>query len=400
MLSNYRRVLATPGSLLFSATGLVARLPISMLGIGIVLLVSSSTGSYAVAGRVAAAYVVANAIFSIIQGRLVDTFGQARVLPVGASAFAVGLGLLMAGVQLDWPRWLVFVAAFVAGASLPPVGACIRARWRHVLDEPGQVHTAFALEAVVDEAVFITGPVVVALLATLVHPLAGLLVALLVGTWGPWFLATQRATEPPSRRGVATRTQAPMPWVAVAALTLVMMCLGTLFGAAEVVTIAFTEERDATSWSGPLLAVWALGSLVAGVVVGAVHWRRGPADRLVVGAAGMAAAMCVLPYVSSLPGMVLALLVGGLAISPTLIAGMSLAEQVSPPSRLTESLGLLHTGMAAGVALGAAAGGAVIDASGASAAYWVPAVGGLAAVLFAGLTRLAVRTPARVEVST
>ena len=116
VFTNYRRVLATPGALRFSMTGLVARLPIAMLGIGIVLLVSSATGSYATAGRVSAVYVVANAVFAIVQGRLVDSFGQSKVLPVGALAYAVGLVVLMVAVESDWPMAITYAAAFVSGA--------------------------------------------------------------------------------------------------------------------------------------------------------------------------------------------------------------------------------------------------------------------------------------------
>src|SRR4051812_40986623 len=104
LLSSYRRVLATPGALLFSAAGLVGRLPISMAGLGIVLLVEAGTGSYGVAGAVAATYTVANAACAIVQGRFVDGWGQARVLSVLALAFGVGVLLLVVAVEADWPR--------------------------------------------------------------------------------------------------------------------------------------------------------------------------------------------------------------------------------------------------------------------------------------------------------
>src|SRR5688572_22613189 len=81
MLSSYRRILAVPGALLFSATGLVARLPLSMESLGIVLLVVAETGSYGLAGSLAAATTIANAIASIVQGRYLDRLGQPRVLP-------------------------------------------------------------------------------------------------------------------------------------------------------------------------------------------------------------------------------------------------------------------------------------------------------------------------------
>ena len=182
-----------------------------------------------------------------------------------------------------------------------------------------------------------------------------------------------------------------MPWAAVVGLTGVMLALGALFGSAQVVTIAFTEELGVKVWSGPLLAVWALGSLLAGVVTGAIHWRRTTSDRLVLGAVGMAATMCILPFVPNVPVMAGVLLLGGFTISPTLIAAMSQIEQTAPSARLTEALGVLHTGLAAGVALGAAAAGAAVDARGASAAYAVSAVGGMVAVVFALITRWQVR---------
>ena len=79
MIENYRRILSVPGGLRFSASGLVARLPISMVGLGIVLLVEAATDSYGLAGAISAVYVAAGAAFAIVQGRLLDRLGQAPV---------------------------------------------------------------------------------------------------------------------------------------------------------------------------------------------------------------------------------------------------------------------------------------------------------------------------------
>src|SRR6187431_2939349 len=99
MLTSYRRILVQPGTLRFSMIGLVARLPISMVGLGIVLLVSAATDSYGVAGAVSAAYMLSNAGFAILQGRLLDRLGQRRVLTVASLAFGVGTSVLVASVQ-------------------------------------------------------------------------------------------------------------------------------------------------------------------------------------------------------------------------------------------------------------------------------------------------------------
>lgn len=392
MLSPYRRVLAEPGALLFSATGFVARLPMSMVGLGIVLLVSDATGSYGLAGSVAAAYIVANAGLSIVVGRLVDRLGQSRVLPIATGLFSVSLALTAWSVEADWPRATTYFLAAVAGAALPPVGACIRARWSHVLDDPGRVQTAFALEAVVDESVFILGPIVVTVLATWWHPVAGLAAAVLAGLAGTLFLAAQRSTEPPQHprqvRPADDQVGGPsaMPWALVATLTGILFALGMVFGGAEVATVAFADEKDARQLAGPLLALWALGSLLSGVLTGLIPWRRPPASRVRWGVLALGLTIVPLTVISSMPLLGLALFLGGFAISPTMISALALIEQSVPRGRLTESMAVLHTGLAAGIAPGATLTGVVVDASGAAAAYAVPAAAGLAGALLAFAT--------------
>ncbi len=384
MLSTYRRILAVPGAALFSSTALVARLPISMMSLGIVLLVESATDSYGLAGSVAAAYLLANGGFAILQGRLIDRLGQARVLRTAIAVFAGALGLFMWSVQADWPIALAYLLAVVSGASLPSVGSCVRARWSRALTSPNDLQTAFALEAVADETVYMVGPILVTVLATVVHPLAGLTSALVFGLAGTLAFAAQRRTEPPAHpRGSTPGPRPGMPWRTVIPLGLVSAALGTLFGAAEVSTVAFAEEQGNQGYAGLLLALWAAGSLIAGLLTGAVHWRRGPDLRVRWGALGMMAAMVPLGFIGSVPLMGLALFVAGFAIAPTLIATMSLTEKVVPPARLTEGMAIMQTGVVAGVAPGATIAGVVIDAGGASPAYLVAAAAGLVAALAA-----------------
>ncbi|NYD41604.1 MFS transporter [Nocardioides panaciterrulae] len=384
MLTSYSRVLSRPGTLRFSATGLVARLPISMVGLGIVLLVSARTGSYAVAGAVSAAYMVLNAGLAIVQGRLLDTLGQARVLAVAAAVFGLSLALLVWTLVAGWPILATYVCAGLAGGTLPQIGSAVRARWSHVLDDTRDVQTAFAIEAVVDEAVFMLGPVVVTVLAAAIDPVAGLAVAVLACVGGTLALCAQRGTEPPARgprRSTGPRVR--MPWATVAPLAVVSAALGTLFGAAEVTTVAFASERGAPGWAGVLLALWALGSLLAGLLTGAITWRRGADLRVRWGAFAMFCAMVPLHFVGSVPVMGMVLLLDGFAIAPTLIATMSLIEAAVPAGRLNEGMAIVQTGLVAGVAPGAALAGVVVDAHGASAAYLVSAGAGLLAALAA-----------------
>ncbi len=387
MLDSYREVLARPGALAFSAAALVARLPMSMVGLGIVLLVQERTGSYALAGAVSAAFVLAEAAFAVLHGRLVDTYGQARVLPLAISIFGAGLTMMMLTVERGDPIALTYASAALAGASLPQVGASVRTRWSHLLDEPRQVQTAFALEAVLDEVVFVVGPVLVTMLATNWHPLAGLATAVLSGLIGTLAFAAQRKTEPPARRRREKSSRDPMPWRLVLPLAAVCLTLGTLFGAAEVTTVAFAEEKGMRWAAGWLLAAWSLGSLVAGLVVGAVVWRSSVDLRLRWGAAAMALAMAPLMFIESVPLMAVVLMIGGLAIAPTMISAMTMTEQGVPASRLTEGIAILHTGIVAGVAPGAGIAGFVVDHSGASAAYGVALSAGVLSALLAQVAR-------------
>lgn len=389
MFATYGRILGHPGTALFSATGLVARLPISMVGLGIIFLVEAQSGSYGLAGAVSAVTLLANAGFAILQARWTDRLGQSRVLPVAITVWGIALVGLMSSVEQEWPLAVTFILAAVTGAALPAVGSCVRARWAHALDDSDLRQTAFALEAVADETVFMTGPIIVTLLATAVHPVAGLGAALVAGVVGTYLLSGQHGTEPPPHPRVVDRRARPrMPWATVVPLSVVCLALGTLFGAAEVTTVAFSDEQGAKAYAGVLLAVWAAGSLIAGAITGVLVWRRTVLQRLRRGAAAMAVAMLPLFLIESMWVMGAVLFVAGFAIAPTLIAAISLAEASVPPARLTEGLAFLQTGLVAGVAPGAAVAGIVVDARGASAAFLVSVGGGVVAVVAALLTRV------------
>lgn len=399
MLTTYRRVLALPGALAFSASGLVARLPISMVSLGIVLLVSTRTGSYSLAGTVSAAFVLANAVFAVIQGRLADRLGQRRLLPAGVLLFSVALALMMAAVEWRWGAVAATGLAALAGAAQPQVGSMVRARWSYVVPERSMIQTAFALEAVVDEAVFMVGPTVVTLLATAVHPLAGLTAALLAGLAGSAALVVQRRTEPPPHpRHPDRRVRPRLPWRTLGPLAVAAAAVGALFGSTEVATVAFSEDLGAKAVSGPLLAVWALGSLLSGVVTGAVGWRLANPVRFRRGTVALALSMLPLPFVTGFAVLAAVMFVAGFAISPTLIALTAWVEEAVPQARLTEGMAIVHTGMAGGIAPGAIVAGTVIDHVGAGASYWVPVTAGALGVVsaYAARRRGAVTAPAAV----
>ncbi|SDS18935.1 Predicted arabinose efflux permease, MFS family [Nocardioides scoriae] len=395
MLTSYRRVFAHPGAAAFSATGLVARLPISMMTLGIVLLVSALTGSYALAGQVSAAYVVGNALFAVPHGRLADRFGQRRVLRVDTVVFGLASSLTVVAVSADWSLPWPHLLALLAGMSVPQVGTMVRARWAHLLTDDQERHTAFSVEGVADEVVFVTGPALVTLLATSFAPQSGLVVAIVAGTVGSLALAAQRRTEPPPHRPVAGTTRPPMPWLLLVPLALGAVALGSLFGALEVATVALAEDEGTKAVAGLMLAAFSLGSLVAGVVAGATPTRRPPLTRARIGMTVLAVGTVALPLLPGLLLVTVALFLTGLALAPTLISLFSLIEAAVPAARLNEAMGVVQTGVGAGIAPGAWGAGVVADAAGGSTAFWVCTV----SAVLAAVSGLAVRTPADTRTS-
>jgi MFS family permease len=393
--SPYRRVLSTPGALAFSATGLVARLPISMITLGIVVLVSTRTGSYGVAGGISAAYVAATAIGAVPLARYVDRLGQGRVLGAAVTFSVTALVALIAAVELGWSSPWPHVFAVLSGATMPNVGAAVRARWSHAVADRSLLDTAFAVEAVNDEVVFILGPTLVTLLATAVHPMAGLGTAGVAALVGTWALVAQRRTEPPSRSAAEAQavTAAPMPWAQLLPLVAGAVMLGVVFGGTEVAVVAFADERGTPRAAGLLLAAWALGSLISGVVSGHLTYRRDAATRYRLGTLALALLMVPLPFLGGVGLLGLFLFLAGFAISPTMIAAVSWVEAVVPSTRLNEGMTVFSTGLIAGVAPGAAVVGTVVDAHGASTSFWVGAAAGLVGA-GAGLLARRTRRPA------
>lgn len=392
MLASYRRVFAHPGSLAFSATGIVARLPIAMMTLGIVILVSTLSGSYALAGQVSAAYVIGNAVVAIPHGRLADRFGQTVVLYVDTMLFALATGLLIRAATQEWSSPWPHLLAALSGAAMPQVGSMVRARWAHLVAED-QRHTAFAVEAVGDEVVFVAGPSLVTFLSTLYAPQTGLLVALVVGTLGTLLLALQPRTAPPAHASV-DRAPDPLPWRSLLPIAVAAIALGTLFGALEVATVAVAEHGHHKSASGLLLAIFSLGSMAAGLVSGAIHWKTSDLLRFRYGVAILASAMLLLPFLDRLVVLGGVLFLVGLALAPTLIAVVSLLEASTPRSRLTEAMAFFQTGLSAGLAPGAYLAGLLADELHDARTYWVCVGAGLLTLLASLTCR---PTPARAE---
>jgi MFS family permease len=393
VLAPYRSILGVPGALAFSSTGLLARLEMAMISLGSVLLVQRETGSYALGGAVAATFGLSSAVLSPWEARLIDRYGQRRVLRLAAPVHAVMVvGIVLAAV-LAAPPALLFVAAALAGATAMPVGGMVRARWALLVGGSHRLHTAFTFESVLDEVVFIVGPIVVALLATLVHPAVGLVLAAATALAGQYLLAMQRRTEP----RVASAAEhaehgrgSVLGMRGMVVLALVFLAAGSVFGSAEVTVAAVTRAAGVPAAAGLVLSLWAAGSMLSGLVYGAVRWRSRTDRRFLAAVVLFAALTAPMLLPLGVPGLAAVFLLAGVAIAPVLATGATLVEALVPSGRLTEGLAWTGTALSLTYALSAALAGVLIDEVGPSAGFLVPTVSAVlaAVVVLLGAARL------------
>ncbi|GAA2958532.1 MFS transporter [Streptomyces enissocaesilis] len=389
-LSPYRRLFATPGARAFTAGNLLARLPMGMFSVSAVMMIAGSRGSYALAGAVTAVGLGVTALVAPWTARLVDRYGQARVaVPATAVAVLGSLALLFC-VRHGAPDWTLF-AAYAATATTPNTGGMSRARWAHLhRDDPAARHTANSFEQAADELCFMLGPVAAAFLCSAVFPEAGTLTGAVLLMTGVLVFAAQRATEPPVVPRART-VRSPLRLPGVPALLAVFFATGVVFGSMEIVTLAFADGLGHGAAAGPVLALQAVGSCVAGLLYGSARPAADPHRRLLVCVVAMTALMSLPPLAASTGSLVTvagALLLAGAATAPTMVTGMSLVQRVLPEGQLNEGMTLAVTAILGGIAAGSATGGRLAEHLSPASAYLTPvAAAGLAAVLCVALRR-------------
>jgi MFS family permease len=393
--SAYREVLRVKGAAAFCVTGGLARLPQAMVGLGSVLLLTGLHRSFTLAGLVAGAVALAQGVASPIVSRVVDQRGQRLILLPLLLVHVTVLGLLVLAAQQRAPATLLIGLGVSAGLSMPQFGACARARWTVVLGDDPRMHTALSIESLIDEAVFIIGPVTVAALATTVAPSAGVLAAqVIVLGFGLAFLSQRGSEPPPHPAPPGDATAHAIRHRGLVVIVGVFLAIGVLFGLIEVGIAALAREHGHPGAAGPMLGLWATGSLGSGVAYGAIRWRTSSARRLRHGAWAMAAGSMLIAAASAgLGAATAALVIAGLANAPTLITGNTLVRSVVPARALTEAYTWLGVSVFAGIAIGSAAGGALVDQFGAGTALWASVAAGAAAGAVATIGRQALHPP-------
>lgn len=374
MPSPFRDVLASPGAMAFSVAGMFARFPIAMLSLGIVVMLSYTSGSYSLAGFVAAVAMIARAVVSPALARWVDRLGQRRVMAPVVIVHCIAVPGLIAAALAGLPLWLLFVFAIIAGATVGSVGSLVRARWVQVTNSQASLRTAFSWEAIVDEMVFMVGPIVVTTLGARLHPAAGLLAALVAVGIGSAFFYRQTSTEPAPQPNTPHGGSSVLRTAAILVAVIMFVFLGAGMGAVDVVVVAYTNEQGKAAMGGALLAILAFGSLLAGFMYGSVRWRSTDGQRLLATIALLALMTIGLPVSGNIYILAIVLFFTGTTIAPTIIGGNAVVQAAAMPEQLTEALTWISTALSIGISVGSAAAGQATDQFGAQTAFLVVTV--------------------------
>jgi MFS family permease len=360
-LTRYLDVLRTPGVgrlALFTAVG---RMPFAIVGLSIVLLMRREAYGYGDIGVTLAAESVAIALTGAFVGRLADRTGRSRVIMVlGVATTALLAGETIA-ILANAPVAVLAAGAALQGGTIPPISASMRSLWVNLVPEE-RVESAYAFDAVQLELVFVVGPLIAAGIATALTPAVGLflcaalyLLASVGFATAPIVRAALPEESPPRSRAGALASPGIRTLAAVGLLTAIS------FGAIEVALPAFTESEGSRAAAGPLITMWALGSVLGGLWYGSVGWRAPLERRLLILLALLVLGAAPLAFAESIAVMAVLLVPTGLALAPVATTEYALIGRLAPVGMSTEAYSWQIVATAVGFGLGSAIAGVLVE---------------------------------------
>ncbi|MGW7315882.1 MFS transporter [Streptomyces sp. NPDC054865] len=396
MAAGYMELLRTRHAARLLVGTLVGRLPNGIASIALVMFVRAEGGSYSLAGAMAAAYGVANAVGQPLLGRAVDLYGQPRVQLPAAVVSALGMvWLAFAGIG---SAAVAYAAVVVAGLFTPPLEGGLRALWPSVLGgKEERVHAAYAMDAVAQEVMFTVGPLLVTVFVSLWSPAVALVALNVLGVLG----ALSVVVSAPSRAWRSAPREAH--WLGalrsrgLLALLGAFFFVGTALGSITVAAVAYSDEHGGAAVYGWMMAALGLGALVGGVTYGARQWAGAPERRLQLLVALLA--VCYLPLMLTVGpvGMTALSALAGVFLAPAIACAFIVVDRHAPVGTVTEAFSWLVTFFGVGAAMGTAAAGPAVELGGITAGFAVAGGAGVAALLVLTATQRVLASPGRVR---
>jgi predicted MFS family arabinose efflux permease len=300
-----------------------------------------------------------------------DRHGQTRALRVAAGAHAPALAALVVAAHERAPAWALALCALCGGATLPQLPAAMRSLWTALVEDDDQCETAYALVSIVFELAVVTAPALVAAIVAIGSPDTAVLAAAgLAFSAALGFTATAASLRwPGTRHEVGSLGPLKAPGMRTVAGALV--AFGTALGIVQVAVPAFAADRGSAATGGLLLAALSAGSLAGGLLYGARVWPGSAARRFPPLLLGLAGAYALLAVAGSELALAALLVLCGVLLAPTTIAGSTLLDTVAPEGTVTEAFSVLVMAIVIGSAVGNAVGGQLVDGASYAAAVLI-----------------------------
>lgn len=315
----------------WAVANLFARLPLTMNLLALVLVGEAVTGSLATGATLAGILTFTTGVLAQPRGRRLDRSDLRAGLRRALLLSALVMAALVVAVVLRAPVWVLGVLAAAEGVASAAILGGFRALLVPTVTAE-QIEPANALDAVFVEVAFVAGPAVAGGAALIVGPVGVLIIqtaafviaaALLAG------LPTRLPVDDLRRAGPA-----PLRTRGAGSVYVIALGLGLCLGAWEATMPARLESFGlAPASAGPLLALTAFGSGVAGLVAAN---QRDPLRRGRVVTAVLLVAFAVVLVPSAIaPNLILlgvALFAVGLPIAPlNALGGLTLQRTVAVP---------------------------------------------------------------------
>jgi MFS family permease len=384
-LARYRDLLQARDVREIFAASLIGRLPIGITGLALLLFVQSSLGSFAQGGAAAAFYMAGLAIMAPIFGRMIDRRGPRGVLSATVLLFPAALIALVWMVEHFGTPAIVLAAA--VGASFPPITVCMRTYFRQRLADELLLSTAYSLESVLIELIFILGPVLVALFVAFATPAIAVYFAAICGGVGALlFLRSAAVRTWKIEPRTIVRLLGPLGESGFIPLVIVVLCFAASFGFLEIGVTAYATERGSVALAGLLLGLMSVGSALGGLAYGSRSWRLPLVPQFSLLLVLMGVGLALLSLVSHPAAFAVIGFGAGVVMAPVLIVQSMLVAKSVRPEHTTEAFTWSASALLAGVGLGLAGGGFLLEVYRSSAAIAGAAGSALASAALARLT--------------
>jgi MFS family permease len=387
-IADFRAALTTPGARTPVLTSLLARMPIAMVGLALLLYVQRETGSFTIAGFVSAGTLVGVAMGAVGQGRLMDRNGPTRPMLIASALFVASVVAEITAIETEQSAAVLVGLGWLIGVTQPMIGSASRALWTHLVP-PGPVRSAaFAYEAISLEVFFVLGPALAGILVAAPWAGTGLVVGavcMTVGAVGFALSGVVRAVEPAPAAGGSLLGALGTPGMRTVALA--ALGFGVTVGFVEVAVPAAATNAGHAPLGGVMLAAWSLTSVVFGVFYAAHPWPRRLSRRLPFLLGVFAVLVAPLAIPASLLGLALLSLVAGMWITPQSTTHSMSIDLVAPAGNASEAFGWVVTAVTLGLAAGQSTSGYLVEHVGVGASFLMSSGAGLLLALAVWLRR-------------